>query len=73
MKMGDGGIQRFGNKNAFAGVMDVYQEMVMQHSLGRKFGECYCRDSVIHESGTKSALIVNMQVKVLVRFMAHTK
>lgn len=29
----------------------------MQHSPGRKFGECYCRDSVIHESGTKSALI----------------
>lgn len=37
--------------------MDVYQEKVMQHSLGRKFGECYCRDSVIYGSGTKSALI----------------
>lgn len=37
--------------------MGVYQETVTQHSLGRKFGECYCRDSVIHGSGTKSALV----------------
>lgn len=43
--------------------------------FGREFGKYYCRDSVIHESGTKStfSLFVNKQVKLVVRFMAHTK
>lgn len=54
-------------------VVDVYEERFVQHSLGRE--HYYCKASVIHECGTRSALswFVNMlRVKGLVRFMAHS-